>query len=96
MFVASYRESTCQGLDAFAWEVQLAAQPWGFRLGELRVPVTIWHGTQDNSIPPDMGRAMARAIPGARLCLLEGEGHLFFLSRWHEILLDVLADVPPR
>jgi pimeloyl-ACP methyl ester carboxylesterase len=96
MFLASYREATRQGPDAFAWEVQLVARSWGFRLGELRVPVTIWHGTEDNSTSPEMARAMARAIPGARLHLVDGEGHLFFLSRWHEILLELLADAPPK
>jgi pimeloyl-ACP methyl ester carboxylesterase len=91
MFLASFAESLRPGIDAFAWEVQLAARPWGFRLSELRVPVTVWHGGLDNSIPPVMGERLAAAIPGAEFRFLPEESHLFFLSRWREILGNLLA-----
>ena len=91
MFLSSFTEALRQGVDAFAWEVQLAARPWGFALSGIRVPVVVWHGEADNSIPPVMGRRLAAAIPGAHLALLPGESHLFFLSRWREILADLLA-----
>jgi pimeloyl-ACP methyl ester carboxylesterase len=91
MFLASYAESLRQGVGAFAWELQLAARPWGFSLSDVRVPVAVWHGGQDNSVPPVMGKRIASAIPGARLHLLPEESHLFFLSRWGEILVDLLS-----
>jgi pimeloyl-ACP methyl ester carboxylesterase len=90
MFLASFAESLRRGVDAFAWEVQLAARPWGFSLSDIRVPVTVWHGGKDNSIPPAMGEHIAATIPGARLHLLPDESHLFFLSRWREIVGDLL------
>jgi len=91
MFLASYAEGLRQGVDAFTWELQLAARPWGFSLADIRVPVAVWHGGQDNSIPPVMGKRIAAEIPGARLHLLPDESHLFFLSRWREILGDLLT-----
>jgi pimeloyl-ACP methyl ester carboxylesterase len=91
MFLASYTESLREGVDAFVWELQLAARPWGFPLSAIRVPVAVWHGGQDNSVPPVMGKRIAAAIPGARLHLLPDESHLFFLSRWREILDDLLS-----
>jgi pimeloyl-ACP methyl ester carboxylesterase len=91
MFLASYAESLRQGVDAFAWEIRLAARPWGFSLSDIRVPVAVWHGGKDNSVPPVMGKRIAAAIPGAQLHLLPDESHLFFLSRWREILGDLLS-----
>jgi pimeloyl-ACP methyl ester carboxylesterase len=91
MFLASYAESLRQGVGSFAWELHLAARPWGFPLSEIRVPVAVWHGGKDNSIPPVMGERIARAIPGAQLYLLPQESHLFFLSRWREILGNLLS-----
>lgn len=91
MFLASFAESLRQGVDAFAWEVQLAARPWGFPLSDIQVPVAVWHGGKDNSVPPVMGKRIAAAVPGARLHLLPEESHLFFLSRWREILGDLLS-----
>lgn len=91
MFLASYAEATRQGLGAFAWELQLVARPWGFRLEDLRVPIGIWHGAEDHLTPVGMARALARAIPDAALHILPGEGHLFFLSRWPEIVAELLT-----
>lgn len=91
MFLASYAESLRQGVEAFAWEIQLAARPWGFSLSDIRVPVAVWHGGKDNSVPPVMGKRIAAAIPGAQMHLLPDESHLFFLSRWREILGDLLS-----
>ena len=55
MFLASYAEATRQGLEAFAWELQLVARPWGLRLEELRVPPAIWHGADDTLTPVGPG-----------------------------------------
>ncbi len=45
------------------------------RLGEIRAPTLVLHGTDDPLFPPAHGQALAAAIPGARLVLLEGMGH---------------------
>jgi pimeloyl-ACP methyl ester carboxylesterase len=91
MFLATYREATRQGLDAFAHELELVAKPWGFPLQDIRVPTTIWHGTADNSTPIGIGRALAQTIPNATLRLLHNEGHLIFLSHWQAIAEDLIA-----
>lgn len=50
------------------------------RLPELRLPVLVLHGSEDEVMPPGNGEVIARRIPGARLVVLDGLGHLF----WHE------------
>jgi SAM-dependent methyltransferase len=45
------------------------------RLGEVRVPALVIHGSEDPLFPPGHGEALAREIPGAELLLLEGVGH---------------------
>ncbi len=50
------------------------------RLPGLRVPTLVLHGTRDPVLPPSNGELIARLVPGARLELLQGAGHLF----WHE------------
>jgi len=90
MFIATYREATRQGLAAFAHEIELMAKPWGFSLRDISVPMTIWHGTADNSTPIGMGEALARAIPNATLRVIPNEGHLIFLSHWQAIAEDLI------
>jgi pimeloyl-ACP methyl ester carboxylesterase len=41
----------------------------------VRAPATVIHGTSDPLVRPAGGKATARAIPGARLKLIEGMGH---------------------
>ncbi len=48
------------------------------RLAALAVPSLVVHGTEDRLVPAADGRLLAARIPGARLELLEGAGHLVF------------------
>jgi len=55
-----------------------AGQDWDVtsRLGEITAPTLIIGGTRDPIIPPELAEATARGIPGARLLLLPGRGHM--------------------
>ena len=46
----------------------------------MRCPTTILHGAADTLIPPAHARAYAAAIPGARLEVLPGVGHVVALE----------------
>jgi 3-oxoadipate enol-lactonase len=48
------------------------------RLRGLQVPTLVVHGTEDRMLAPVNGDLVASLVPGARLELLDGAGHLFF------------------
>jgi 3-oxoadipate enol-lactonase len=48
------------------------------RLPGLGVPTLVIHGSEDRMLPAQNGQLIASLIPGARLEILEGTGHLFF------------------
>lgn len=48
------------------------------RLHEVAVPTLILHGTADAEIPVSNAYRLAELIPGARLELFDGAGHLFW------------------
>jgi 3-oxoadipate enol-lactonase len=48
------------------------------RLGEIAAPTLVVHGTADQMLAVTNGELVAGLIPGARLELLDGVGHLFF------------------
>ena len=59
----------------------------------IRAPTLIIWGAEDTIAPLRTGQALAAAIPGARLTVLEGAGHapqLQFPSRFNPIVLDEL------
>jgi pimeloyl-ACP methyl ester carboxylesterase len=66
--------------------------PWGFSPAAIRVKTEIWQGTDDVNVPPAMGRYLAGAIPGCRLHLIAGEGHLMYVTHWPEIVAFLLAE----
>ena len=83
-----------QGVRGFAWEVHLAARPWGFRLNEIRVPVRVWHGTEDSAAPIAMARGFEREIPSCHATFLEGLGHFLHYDRWETILAELSQPLP--
>jgi pimeloyl-ACP methyl ester carboxylesterase len=76
MMAASMTEAVRQGGRAFAEEMIMFAHPWGFELSSIRVPVLLWHGTEDRNVPVSHARHIAEQVPGARLRVLDGEGHM--------------------
>ncbi len=84
-------------------ELTLAVTPWyqlaaiarhdtRHRLAELAgLPTTVVHGTEDHLVPAARGVALAGAIPGARLVLIERCGHLMTTDAEHESAAAVLA-----
>jgi 3-oxoadipate enol-lactonase len=51
------------------------------RLSRIERPTLVMHGTLDEVLPVQNGEMIARLVPGARLELLDGVGHLFFWER---------------
>src|SRR4051794_7537888 len=47
------------------------------RVGKITAPTLVVHGKEDRMVPPANGRALANAIPGARLLELDDAAHLY-------------------
>ena len=60
------------------------------RLAKITAPTLIIHGAGDRLLPPVCGEDAARAIPGARLLVLEGMGHDLPRRLWPQII-DAIA-----
>jgi pimeloyl-ACP methyl ester carboxylesterase len=60
-------------------------------LGRITAPTLVIHGTVDKMIRPSGGRATAKAIPGARLMMIEGMGHDLPRGAWPQ-LLDAISE----
>jgi len=68
-----------------------AGDRWRERLGELRAPTLVVHGTDDPVVPYGNGVALAREIPGAELLALEQTGHELPRPTW-DILVPAILE----
>jgi pimeloyl-ACP methyl ester carboxylesterase len=55
-------------------------------LRTITAPTLVIHGAKDRLVPPSGARATARAIPGARLLLIDGLGHDIPRGAWPQML----------
>ncbi len=61
------------------------------RLRGIKAKTLVIHGTIDPLVPPAHGKAVAAAIPGAKLLLIEGMGHALPIPMW-PIVIGAIAD----
>ena len=87
------RLSAPVGADAYF--AQLAGiRAWGgtlSRLPKVSVPTLVIHGDADSLVPPENGRIIAHAIPGARLVIVPCASHIFTTDRFDASLDAILS-----
>jgi len=79
----------------YPFEVE-GGPPGRDRLGDIRAPTVVVHGTDDPAFPIQHGRALAAGIPGARLLALDGFGHATVPRVFWPELISSLPAPPPR
>ena len=72
------------------------AADWGFSLDALSGRAAIWQGDQDNMVPFAHGRWLAAHIPGARVHLEPGAGHVTMTVTSVDRILDDLLSLAAR
>lgn len=72
-------------------DAEIYAEPWGFLLEEVAVPVQLWHGRKDRTFSFRLAEEIARRLPKCDLHLVEGAGHYSLPIRHiHQILADLI------
>lgn len=84
--IASSAELYRQGGRGMYDEALVLARKWGFGLDQLAVPVHIWHGRRDTTVPVAMAEYLSRMIPAADTTFYADDGHHLIYRIWPEIL----------
>jgi len=64
-------------------------------LRTIAVPTVVIHGRKDRLVPTSGGRGTAKAIPGARLVIIDGMGHDLPRGAWPQ-MLDAIQENAAR
>jgi pimeloyl-ACP methyl ester carboxylesterase len=75
MLLDNFREALRQ--TPFGWidDSLSFVRPWGFDPAAIRIPVRLWHGTDDIYAPVAHTRWLAGRIPGAEIEIRRATGH---------------------
>ena len=65
------------------------------RLWKIDVPTLVLAGSKDAIVPAARQKLLAQSIPGARIEILEGAGHIGFLTHRREVVRAGAAAPPP-
>lgn len=86
MVMAQAKEGSSESLAGLRDDNLADLSPWGFDPSQIKVPVQIWHGSEDRFVPFQHGKWLAERMPGAEAHLLQNEGHIsIFENRISEI-----------
>lgn len=87
--VQSLREALAQKGRGVIADMAIYHGAWGFPLPELDLPVRLWHGSEDRTVPRVLVDHLAASLPHCRSRLIPGEGHFSLPLRHME---DILAE----
>jgi len=87
---ASLRASVREGIAGWRDDDLAFTADWGFSLDALGGRAAIWQGDQDRMVPYAHGQWLAAHIPGARVHLEPGAGHVTMVVTAIDRILDDL------
>jgi pimeloyl-ACP methyl ester carboxylesterase len=88
----SARRAWRGSVEGVAIDAQIYAEPWGFRLEDIGVPVRLWHGKQDRAFSFHVAEEVARRLPNCTARYIERAGHYSLpIRHMREILKDLVA-----
>jgi len=73
-------------------DAQIYAEPWGFALEDVHVPVRLWHGKQDRAFSIHLAQEVAKRLPNCKARFVNGAGHYSLpIRHMREILEDLIS-----
>jgi pimeloyl-ACP methyl ester carboxylesterase len=87
-------EAMSQGTKGTAWDVQLYLRPWDFKIEEIQIPLTFFHGEQDKTIPILLAQRFIDRLPTAKLYSYPDEGHISIVINQFETIVQTLKKDP--
>jgi pimeloyl-ACP methyl ester carboxylesterase len=88
----SQRRAWRGSTDGVMSDAQIYAEPWGFRLEDVDVPVRLWHGKKDRSFSYRVAEEVEKRLPKCTARYFENAGHYSLpIRNMREILQDLIA-----
>src|ERR1044071_9137792 len=88
----SQRRAWRGSVDGVLVDAEIYAQPWGFTIEDVQVPVRLWHGIEDRAFAVRLAEEMANRFPNCKTRFIQNEGHYSLpIRHMREILEDLIS-----
>jgi 3-oxoadipate enol-lactonase len=95
--IVNWRLADSPSLSAYYEQMRAGARfDASAEVGSITSPTLVIHGAEDRYVPVANAVALAEAIPGARLRVLEDAGHLAFIERFADVNREVVTFLKTR
>ena len=89
----SQRRAWRNSAEGVMADAQIYADPWGFAMEDVRVPVRLWHGKEDRAFSVRLAEDVAKRLPDCQARFVESEGHYSLPIRHVRAILEDLISV---
>ncbi|MDQ1521830.1 MAG: hypothetical protein QOI55_2903, partial [Actinomycetota bacterium] len=83
--MAMFTQAFLRGARGVIDDYAALAQPWGFAVEDILLPVHVWQGDADTMVPIVQAHALVERLSDATLTVFPGEGHLAVITHIGEI-----------
>ena len=88
----SQRRAWRGSVEGVLIDARIYAQPWGFAIEDVRVPVRLWHGIEDRAFSVRLAEEIANRFPNCKARFIQNEGHYSLpIRHMREILKDLIS-----
>jgi pimeloyl-ACP methyl ester carboxylesterase len=88
----SQRRAWRGSVEGVLVDAQIYAQPWGFAIEDVQVPVRLWHGMEDRAFAVGLAEEIASRFPNCKARFIRNEGHYSLpIRHMREILEDLIS-----
>lgn len=91
MFLMEIKEGYRQGWLGPAEDDMITNRRWGFHLQDISAKIDLWQGELDRNVPLSQAHYQHQQLPNSRLTVWPGQGHLYLLAQWREVLSALVA-----
>jgi len=88
----SQRRAWRGSVEGVLVDAEIYAQPWGFAIEDVRLPVRLWHGVEDRAFAVRLAEEIANRFPNCKARFIQNEGHYSLpIRHMREILEDLIS-----
>lgn len=86
-----FLEALRPGVDGTADDYRAIAFPWGFELEEIKTPLHMWQGADDNLVPVSHADYLSERLPHAKTFRMPDTGHFLLHKHISEVLRNLVG-----